>query len=136
MAGQLPKPLIDNESKPFWDGLNRHELWIQKCEDCEKYIFYPRLLCPHCFSSQVGWVQASGQGTIYSYTVVHRGMGPFADQTPYVVAIVELDEGVRMMTRILGSREQIAIGKAVTVTFEQVDDDLILPYFTLHQTLS
>ena len=136
MAGQLPKPLIDNESKPFWDGLNRHELWMQKCEDCEKYIFYPRLLCPHCFSSQVGWVQASGQGTIYSYTVVHRGMGPFADQTPYVVAIVELDEGVRMMTRILGSREQIAIGKAVTVTFEQVDDDLILPYFTLHQTLS
>ncbi|WP_419878579.1 Zn-ribbon domain-containing OB-fold protein [Brevibacillus centrosporus] len=131
MAGQIPKPVVDSDSKPYWDGLNNHELMIQHCDDCSKHIFYPRLLCPHCFSDQISWTQASGQGKIYSYTVVHRAFGPFADQAPYVVAIVELAEGVRMMTRITGNREDIAIGKPVTVTFEKVDDVLTLPYFKL-----
>ncbi|QRG68765.1 Zn-ribbon domain-containing OB-fold protein [Brevibacillus choshinensis] len=131
MASQIPKPVVDSDSKPYWDGLNNHELMIQHCDDCSKHIFYPRLLCPHCFSDQISWKQASGQGHIYSYTVVHRAFGPFADQTPYVVAIVELAEGVRMMSRIIGNREDIAIGKPVSVTFERVDDDLTLPYFKL-----
>lgn len=129
MAGQIPKPLIDSDSQPFWDGLNRKELLIQQCDDCHQSIFYPRLLCPHCFSEHVSWTSASGRGTIYSYTVVHRAFGPFAGETPYVVAIVELAEGVRMMTRIVGEREQIAIGKQVAVTFEQIDEELTLPYF-------
>lgn len=131
MAGQFPKPVVDSDSKPFWDGLGRNELMIQKCEDCQQHIFYPRFLCPHCFSDQVSWIKASGLGEIYSYTVVHRAFGPFAEQTPYVVAIVELEEGVRMMTRIIGDREEIAIGKPVSVTYEQIDEELTLPYFKL-----
>jgi hypothetical protein len=131
MPGKIPKPLIDSDSRTFWEGLGKNKLMIQKCEDCDKHIFYPRALCPHCFSEKVSWKKASGMGKIYSYTVVHRAFGPFAEQTPYVVAIVELEEGVRMMTRIIGDRERIAIGKAVTVTFEQIEADLILPYFKL-----
>jgi uncharacterized OB-fold protein len=131
MAGPFPKPVVDNDSQPFWEGLNRNELMIQQCEDCKQHIFYPRFLCPNCFSEQVTWTNASGLGEIYSYTVVHKAFGPFAEQTPYVVGIVELDEGVRMMTRIIGDREQIAIGKPVNVTFEKVDEELTLPYFKL-----
>ncbi|MFM1654140.1 Zn-ribbon domain-containing OB-fold protein [Brevibacillus sp. B_LB10_24] len=129
MAGQIPKPLIDDDSRPYWEGLKRGELLIQRCGDCNQSIFYPRALCPHCFSERVSWEKASGRGRIYSYTVVHRAFGPY--ETPYVVAIVELEEGVRMMTRILGDREKIAIDNRVEVTFEQVDDDLTLPYFQL-----
>ncbi|GAA4714923.1 Zn-ribbon domain-containing OB-fold protein [Brevibacillus fulvus] len=136
MTSQLPKPVIDSDSRPFWEGLKRRELWIQKCDACQQAIFYPRLLCPHCFSEQVSWVRATGRGEIYSYTVVHRAFGPFAEQTPYVVAIVELEEGVRMMTRIVGDRADIAIGKPVMVTFEQIDDELTLPYFALCSSLS
>lgn len=131
MSNQIPKPLIDTDSKPFWDGLNRNELLIQQCEDCHQHIFYPRLLCPHCFSDQVAWKEASGRGQIYSYTVVHRAFGPFTDQVPFIVGIVELEEGVRMMTRITGRREEVEIGKQVKVTFEKVDDELTLPYFAL-----
>jgi uncharacterized OB-fold protein len=131
MSNQIPKPLIDTDSKPFWDGLNRNELLIQQCENCHQHIFYPRLLCPHCFSDQVAWKEASGRGQIYSYTVVHRAFGPFADQVPFIVGIVELEEGVRMMTRITGRREEVEIGKQVKVTFEKVDDELTLPYFVL-----
>ncbi len=131
MSGKYPKPLIDSDSKPFWEGLDNHELKIQQCEDCRKHIFYPRFICPHCFSENVTWKKASGKGEIYSYTVVHRAFGPYADQTPYVVAIVELEEGVRMMTRIIGDRERIAIGKPVAVRFEKMEEDLTLPFFEL-----
>ncbi|WP_019119703.1 Zn-ribbon domain-containing OB-fold protein [Brevibacillus massiliensis] len=131
MAGQIPKPVIDDDSRPFWEGLKRGELLIQRCGDCNRSIFYPRALCPHCFSERIAWEKASGRGRIYSYTVVHRAFGPYADETPYFVAIVELEEGVRMMTRILGDREKIAIDNRVEVIFEQVDDDLTLPYFQL-----
>ncbi|MGQ7279553.1 Zn-ribbon domain-containing OB-fold protein [Brevibacillus thermoruber] len=131
MAGQIPKPQIDNDSRPFWEAAQRGELLIQRCEACSQAIFYPRAICPHCFSERVSWITASGRGRIYSYTVVHRAFGPFAEETPFVVAIVELEEGVRMMTRIKGDRGQVAIDKPVAVCFERVDEDLTLPYFTL-----
>ncbi|MED4779904.1 Zn-ribbon domain-containing OB-fold protein [Brevibacillus choshinensis] len=131
MSSQIPRPLVDSDSQPFWEGLNRHELMIQRCDECNQSIFYPRLLCPHCFSDKVVWIQATGRGHIYSYTVVHRAFGPFSNQVPYVVAIVELEEGVRMMTRIVGDRQAIKIGVPVEVIYEKVDDELLLPYFTL-----
>ncbi|MFC7392891.1 Zn-ribbon domain-containing OB-fold protein [Scopulibacillus cellulosilyticus] len=131
MENQIPKPLIDGDSKPFWDGINRHELWIQLCESCGKHIFYPRAICPHCFSESIKWVQSKGIGKIYSYTVVHRAFGSFHNQTPFVIAIVELDEGVRMMTRILGERSKVHIDETVKVVFEQAGDELTLPYFEL-----
>ncbi len=125
------KPLIDDDSRTFWEGAKNHKLMIQWCNDCKKYIFYPRIICPHCFSEHVSWVEASGQGRIYSYTVVHRAMPPFNEQTPFVVAIVELNEGVRMISRIIGDREKISIDKPVSVVYEKIDDELTLPYFQL-----
>lgn len=131
MASMIPKPIPDGDSKPFWEGVQNHELLIQQCQDCHQHIFYPRSICPHCFSEDLSWLKSSGQGSIYSYTVVHKAFGPFREQTPYVVAIVELDEGVRMMSRIIGDRTEIAIGKPVEATFEVIDEDLTLPYFKL-----
>ncbi|MCL6517008.1 Zn-ribbon domain-containing OB-fold protein [Alicyclobacillus sp.] len=129
MPQPWPRPEVDSDSRPFWEGLKQGELRIQHCADCGRHIFYPRLLCPHCFSDRIEWVAASGRGSIYSYTVVHRAMGPFADEAPYIVAIVELEEGVRMMTRVVSPRDAVAIGRPVRVVFTQVDDALVLPFF-------
>jgi uncharacterized OB-fold protein len=132
MADHIPIPVPDGDSKAFWEGVAQHKLLIQRCDACQHYIFYPRSLCPQCFSDAISWVEARGTGTIYSYTVVHQAYGPFAGQVPFVVAIVELAEGVRMMTRIAGSQSaSIHIGAPVQVTFEQVDEGITLPYFQL-----
>ena len=131
MDPTFPRPVFDGDSTPFWEGLQRHELLIQQCKDCEQYIFYPRSICPHCFSESVSFVPADGAGVIYSYTVVHRAFGPFAKKTPFVIGLVDLAEGVRMMARIEGPREQIAIGKAVKVSYQDIDEELTLPAFEL-----
>ncbi|MCM3740037.1 Zn-ribbon domain-containing OB-fold protein [Oceanobacillus luteolus] len=127
----IPKPVYDEESKPFWEGLNNDELLIQQCRSCHKNIFYPRSFCPNCFSEEIQWKKASGKGKIYSYTVVHHAFGPFKEETPFIVGIVELDEGVRMLTRIIGERNQVQIDKEVTVVFQRISEDFTLPYFML-----
>jgi uncharacterized OB-fold protein len=132
MSDQIPMPIPDGDSRVFWEGITQHKLLIQRCDACQHFIFYPRSLCPYCFSDALSWVQAEGTGTIYSYTVVHQAYGPFAGQVPFVVALVELREGVRMMTRITGSPpEAVRIGAPVRVIFEQVGEGLTLPYFEL-----
>ena len=129
MIRDLISAAIDEESKPYWEGLKEEKLYIQYCSDCQKSIFYPRTLCPHCFSDEISWHEALGTGTIYSFTTVHQAFGPFKDDIPFVVGVVELDEGVRMMTRILGDKDQIAIDKKVAVVFKKIADDFVLPYF-------
>lgn len=131
MAGKRPKPLIDNDSRIFWEGVQNHTLKLQKCDHCKKYIFYPRFLCPHCFSEHLTWEETSGQGKIHSYTVVHKAPPPFQEDVPYVIGIIDLEEGVRMMSRIIGDRDQIAIDKPVSVVYEKTDDEVTLPYFKL-----
>jgi uncharacterized OB-fold protein len=132
MSAQIPQPLIDSDSRPYWEGLARGELRIQQCDNCSRHVFYPRSICPHCFSQKLSWITAAGRGTIYSYTVVHQAYGAFADIVPFVIAIVELEEKVRMMTRIVNTpREEIAIGKPVRITFHKISDEVTLPYFQL-----
>lgn len=122
----------DSDSRPYWEGLAREELRIQRCSSCQRAVFYPRAICPHCHSDQLSWITATGKGTIYSYTVAHQAFGSFAEDAPFIVAIVELEEGARMMTRIIEApREQIRVGAAVTVVFTSVGEDLTLPYFRL-----
>lgn len=135
----------DGDSRMYWEGIARGELRIQRCDACSHPVFYPRSICPHCFSDQLSWIAASGKGTIYAYTVVHQAFGAFAGDVPFVVAIVELEEGVRMMTRISGSpllhdksgghqsggHKRVTIGAPVHVTFESVAEDVTLPYFRL-----
>ena len=132
MAAQFPTIQQDSESRPYWEGLAQGELRIQRCTTCLRADFYPCSVCPYCHAETLIWIVASGRGTIYSYTVAHQAFGFFAGQVPFIIAIIELEEGVRMMSRIIdASREQVVIGKAVQVTFEQATEDLTLPYFRL-----
>ncbi len=134
MAAQLPPFSIasDSDSQPYWEGIAQGELRIQRCDACSRAVFYPRAICPYCHANQLSWIVATGKGTIYSYTVAHQAFGAFAAEVPYIVAIVELDEGARMMTRIIDApREDVSIGASVQVTFTSVGEDLTLPYFRL-----
>ena len=122
----------DSDSRPYWEGLAQGEIRIQHCNTCSKAVFYPRSICPHCHADSLSWIVASGKGNIYSYTVAYQGFGTFAADVPFVVAIVELEEGARMMSRIVDTpRERIVVGAEVRVTFERVSEDLTLPYFHL-----
>ena len=128
---QKPLPHISLEALPFWEGAKRHELLIQKCRNCGNFFFYPRSICPHCLSYEVDWVKVSGLGKIYSFTISYRYPSPgFKQEVPYNVAIVELDEGVRLMTNIVECRdEDLKIGLPVEVIFEDVTPDISLPKF-------
>jgi len=134
MPGHIPASMLqqDSDSRPYWEGLAQGELRIQRCQACSQAVFYPRTLCPHCHSDQLEWIVASGKGTIYTYTVAHQGFGPFAADAPFVIALVELEEGARMMSRIIDApRERVTIGAAVSLTFEGSGEDPTLPYFRL-----
>ncbi len=126
-----PLPTVTPWSAPFWEGCRRGELLVQKCQDCGSYIFYPKMYCPECLSSHLEWVRASGKGKVYSFMTVH-GFQPteFAADVPYVVAIVELEEGVRMMSNIVGCPpDRVRCDMEVGVVFEKVTDAFTLPKF-------
>ena len=126
-----PLPRIDEETKGFWEACQRHELYLQRCRDCDTLRYYPRAVCPGCLSDRVEWVRASGQGTVYTFTVTYQNQAPgFRDALPYVLAYVELDEGVRMLTNIVGcSPDDVRIGMPVEVVFEDVTPSVTLPTF-------
>jgi hypothetical protein len=126
-----PLPRIDEESRGYWEALARHELYLQRCRACGTLRFYPRALCPGCLADATDWVRASGRGTVYSFTVTHQNQAPgFRDALPYVLAIVELAEGVRLMTNVVGcAPDAVRIGMPVEVVFEDVTPDITLPKF-------
>jgi uncharacterized OB-fold protein len=127
-----PDPLISLETAPFWEATTRGELLIGRCTACASYIWYPRSICPFCMSSRTELVPARGGGHVHSFTVTRRGAGPYRECTPYVLAYVELDEGPRMLTNIVGAPpEEVAIGARVEVVFEPTDKEWSLPRFAL-----
>ena len=130
---EKPLPVIDPESRPYWDALKQHRLLLKHCRACQRSHHYPRELCPHCHSDDLEWKQAAGTGRIYSYTVARRPAGPaFKADTPYVVALVELDEGARLMTNIVTADvESVRIDQRVTVQFDDVTPEVTLPKFTV-----
>ena len=130
---QKPAPVVNPWARPFWEAAREEKLIIQKCEDCEKFVFYPRIACPHCFSDHLKWVEASGKGTIYSYTVVENNApSAFIKDMPYVVAVIKLEEGVQMLSNIVDcDPEEVACDMPVEVTFEKLSDDITLPKFRL-----
>ena len=126
-AQPRPYPEPDGETQPFWDGIAGGRLRLQRCRACARHVFYPRSVCPHCMAAELEWVDASGRGTVHALTVVHRAAPGFAEEAPYVVALVELEEGPRMMTRLLGvAPGEAKIGMPVEVAIE---GDPRLPYF-------
>jgi uncharacterized OB-fold protein len=110
----VPPSAVTAHTAPFWAGLAGGRLRLPRCDDCGSVIWYPRPLCPHCHGVRSTWFDASGQGTIYSFTVVRRGSGVYADAAPYVVAYVELDEGPRVLTNIVGwAGDDVRVGGSV-----------------------
>jgi uncharacterized OB-fold protein len=130
---QKPIPVASLESKAYWEGLREHRLMIPRCEDCGQHWFPPSLLCPHCNSSHTAWTQASGRGKIFSYVVFHRVYHRgFAEEVPYVVALIELAEGPRLLSNIVGTpHDRVECELPVQVVFEDIADVATLPKFAI-----
>jgi uncharacterized OB-fold protein len=129
-SGPVPKPTP--ETQRFWEAAKKHVLLIQRCADCGLHYFYPRPLCPHCLSRAVGWVQASGRGRLHTFVINHRPPRKFPTQAPIIIAIVELEEGPRMMTNIVGvaaDPEKLRCDMPVEVVFEDITGEITLPKF-------
>ncbi len=129
--GVRPVPVPTKETQPYWDGCKQHELRVQKCAACGHHQFYPRLYCTVCMSDRVEWIKTSGRATVLSYTIIYRPVTQaFADNVPYVVALVTLAEGPQMMTNIVGCEpEKVHIGMPVQVTFDDWTEDIAIPKF-------
>lgn len=129
-AGPIPVPTP--ETRPYWEAARRHELALPRCRPCNEVFFYPRAACPRCLSGDLEWTTLSGRGTLHTFTVVQRGQKNFPLGTPYVIAIVELAEGPRLMTNLVEvapDPAKLTIGMPLEVVFEDVSADIALPRF-------
>ena len=127
-----PQPTLDEaDTGPFWEATKQHELRYQVCDDCGGVVFYPRRHCPHCMSMKLSWKTSRGEGAIYTYTIIRQiGHPAFRELAPYVVAWIDLDEGFRMMSNVVGvDVDNVHIGQRVRVTWED-QDGVSLPLFT------
>jgi uncharacterized OB-fold protein len=132
MTMDQPYPAADSDSAPFWAGCAAGQLLIANCASCQQRSLYLRGHCPHCGADEPARQEASGQGTIYACTTVHRAPAAFRDEAPYVVALVELAEGPRIMARIdQGNGGEPRIGAPVTVDFRPGPADFSYPWFVL-----
>jgi uncharacterized OB-fold protein len=127
----LPRPENKELTQPFWDAARRHELVMQRCRSCDRYIFYPREQCPFCFSRDLGYDPVSGRGRLHSYTVIYQPAHPsFSEDAPYVFALVQLDEGVRMITNLVGcGPDDVKIDMPLVAAFEDVTPEWTLVRF-------
>ena len=125
----LPRPTP--ETAAYWEGCRKGKLMIQRCSSCGHHQFYPRLLCTECMSTQVEWIEAGGRGRVVSFTIVRQAISEaYAADLPYVVALIQLDEGPTMMSNVIGCNpERVVIGMPVEVVFEAWSEDLTVPKF-------
>ncbi len=129
-AAALPRPTPD--SQPFWDALRRHELHLQRCRACTQAFFYPRNVCPHCLSSDLEWFRSSGRGRLHTFVISHAAPKNSPLEAPFVIAIVELEEGPRLLTNLVGVEpdpRQIRCEMPVEIEFADVTDEFTLPRF-------
>ena len=126
-----PLPHIEPFTAPFWEGTKRHELVIQKCTDCSAYRFAPKEVCHKCASTEYEWSRVSGGGTVYSYTIMRRGPNAtWQAEAPYVVALVDLNEGARIMSHVVGCNpEDVKVGMKVRAVFEDITDEVSIYKF-------
>ncbi|MYD42792.1 MAG: hypothetical protein F4W90_02755 [Gammaproteobacteria bacterium] len=134
MAYEKPIPRQGQHTKPFWDGAKEGKLILPHCTECNRVHWYPRLICPFCHSNKLDWIEASGEGTLYTFAVQHRlAAGGWVKELPFVTAFIDLKEGDRMQTVLRGvdpnKPEDIKIGSKVKVEFEQANDDIFIPFW-------
>jgi len=128
---ERPAPIVNTWARPFWDAAKEERLIIQQCDDCGKHVFYPRIACPHCAMGSLKWVEASGKGMVYSYTVVEANApSAFLDDMPFVVAVIRLEEGVQLLSNVIGcDPHSVECDMPVEVTFEKLNEEFTLPKF-------
>jgi uncharacterized OB-fold protein len=126
------EPPTTELTEPFWEATRRHVFLLQWCTECEQPIFYPREACPLCLGTSIEWRPASGEGRVYAVSVQHRPPMPlpFYSEGPYAVALVDLAEGVRVMSNVVGCPpEEVVVGMPVALTWEPLSDGRNLPQF-------
>ncbi len=126
-----PKPRPAPESLPYWQAAREHRLALPKCDECSQHWFPPSRTCPHCLSTSFSFQNVSGKGRVYSFVTFHRVYRPaFEHDVHYVVALVELDEGPRLLTNILGvTYDQVKCDMRVEVVFDDYDSEISIPKF-------
>lgn len=124
MSLPIPPGRVSPDNREHFEGLEEGRLLVPRCDGCGAVFWYPRHFCPACGSREVTWLEASGRGTVYSFSIIRRGQGAYAEAGPYVLAYVELEEGPRVMTNLLVEAErfaEIAIGDAVEMVIEKAE---------------
>ncbi len=131
MKFERPLPQETPVTRPFWQGLRDGCIRLQRCDDCGRWVFYPRSHCPHCLSEALSWHTASGSATLYTYTIARQPTAPhFAEEVPQRIAVVELEEGVRLTTTLVNVADgDIRIGMAVKPVFDRCSEDVTLLRF-------
>jgi uncharacterized OB-fold protein len=124
-------PTPDPETQAFWDAARERRLLIQRCNACGEAYFYPRPFCPKCWSEDVAWEEASGDATLYTWSVVHvNDLPPFNERVPYVAAVVDLAEGPRMMTNVVDCEaDALKVGMPLRVEYRDLTDEATVPVF-------
>ncbi|MEU8774974.1 Zn-ribbon domain-containing OB-fold protein [Streptomyces sp. NPDC048606] len=135
-AGVGPRfdlPEVDEFTRPYWEAAGRGSLLLRRCADCARAHHYPREFCPHCWAGEdrVTWEPASGRATLYTWSVVHRNdLPPFGARVPYVAAVVDLEEGPRMMTEVVDCpHEGLRVGMPLEVAFREAAESVHVPVF-------
>ena len=130
------EPPVTDEAVPFWSATERRALMLPWCTTCEQPFWYPRPVCPRCLSPDIEWRPASGRGEVYAVSVMHRPAHPgMADRVPYPVALVDLDEGVRLLTNVVDvDAMQVHVGMQVELSWEPMSDGRNLPVFAPART--
>lgn len=132
MSYAKPVPVPDADTRPFWDGCREGKLLLQRCDACSRFRFPPGETCPGCGSDRASWIESSGRGSVFSWIVVTHPVPReiYAPDVPYVVALVDLAEGVRMATNIVGCQPgSIVAAMPVEVVFDRVSETVVLPRF-------
>jgi uncharacterized OB-fold protein len=129
MRFDLPTP--DDDTEPFWQAAREGRFLLKRCRACGRAHYYPRPFCPHCWSGQVEWEEASGRATLYTWSVVYQNdLPPWPERVPYVAAVVDLEEGPRAMTNVVDCDfDQLRPGMALHVTYREVSGDVTVPVF-------
>ena len=128
----LLEPREASWARAYWDATRREELVLPWCTDCESFFWYPRAVCPRCLGDALDWRPAAGTGEVYAVSVMHKpGPGRDPAEGSYAVALVELPEGVRLLTNVVGGPpESVTVGRAVRVCWHELSDGRRLPMFT------
>jgi uncharacterized OB-fold protein len=118
------EPPLDRDISEFWDGTREQRLLIPTCRSCGKVFWYPRPTCPHCLSADIDWRQSSGAGEVAAVSVMHRPANPLmADKVPYAVVLVDLDDGIRLMSNMVEvDANDVRVGMRVQLRWEPLTD--------------